>query len=77
MRQCQLYMEFLRRNWYKSLYVRVQSQTLIYAYLGFWGSVLGHSKHVGPCYEISGHMYLIYFPVMALQCRCDTSSDLV
>ena len=40
-------------------------QNLNGAYFGFVGSVLGHSKHVGPLCETPGDIHLIYLPIVS------------
>ena len=61
-------------------------QTLTLSYFGFLSFVLGHPKHVGPGYGLSGHMSSISRPVtiasfsrpvVKIKFRCDTSHDIL
>ena len=47
------------------------------SYLGFPTSVLGHPKHIGPGYDLCGPLYLILWPILTIQYRCDTSRDVI
>ena len=48
-----------------------------FLYLGFPSSVLGHPKLIGPRYDLCGHLYSIFWPIVTIQYQCDTSLDII